>query len=170
MTPTNDAQQFADRADENRLQISADDATVIDGLGAVMEEAYLTIREIDTAGFEPAAIFVPTASGVRTGSGVRTAFGQRRRHAGAGRSHGRNPRCGPRGCQRILRRLTSAGGHRRRPGPIPFRKTSLRRGGGSRLGRVASLQTRSRQARGGLSISVRSMGNPDTALVIGPTF
>ncbi len=82
MTPTNDAQQFADRADENRLQISADDATVIDGLGAVMEEAYLTIREIDTAGFEPAAIFVPTASGVRTGPGVRTALGRRRRPAG----------------------------------------------------------------------------------------
>ncbi len=82
MTPTNDAQQFAERAHENRLQISVDDATVIDGLRAAVEAAFSTIREIDTAGFEPAAIFVPTASGVRTGSGVRTAFDQRRRHAG----------------------------------------------------------------------------------------
>ncbi len=74
MTPANDAQHFAGQARENRLQISPVHAAEVVAFGAVLEAAYLTIREIDTAGFEPAAVFVPAASGVRSG--------QRRGHAG----------------------------------------------------------------------------------------
>lgn len=65
MTPADDARQFAERAHENRLQISADDAAAIGAFAAAVEAAYSTIREIDAAGFEPAAIFVPTTSGGR---------------------------------------------------------------------------------------------------------
>ena len=66
MTPTDDARQFADQAEENRLHISVDDAAALDGFTAAVDAAYSTIREIDTAGFEPAAIFVPTPSGEGT--------------------------------------------------------------------------------------------------------
>lgn len=62
MTPSNDPGQFAERAHENRLQISVDDAAALEGFRAAVEAAISTVREIDTAGFEPAAIFVPTGS------------------------------------------------------------------------------------------------------------
>ena len=65
MTPTDDAQQFAERADKNRLHISVDDAAASNGFRAAAETAYSTVRDIDTEGFEPAAIFVPTTSGGR---------------------------------------------------------------------------------------------------------
>jgi hypothetical protein len=74
MTPANDAQHFAGLARENRLQISPGHAAEVVVFGAVLEAAYLTIREIGTVGFEPAALFVPAAPGVRTA--------QHRRHAG----------------------------------------------------------------------------------------
>ncbi len=63
MTPTEDARHFADQAEENRLHISVEDATVLDSFAAAVDAAYSTIREIDTADFEPAAIFIPTPSG-----------------------------------------------------------------------------------------------------------
>ena len=66
MTTGNDGQQFAERAQENRLHISLDHAAAIEGFANAVEAAISTIREIDTTGFEPAAIFVPTPSGGRT--------------------------------------------------------------------------------------------------------
>ena len=66
MTTSNDAQQFADRAQENRLHISIGDAAVLGSFSAAVEVAISTIREIDTTGFEPAAVFVPTPSGGNT--------------------------------------------------------------------------------------------------------
>ncbi|MCH7969703.1 MAG: hypothetical protein IH960_01505 [Chloroflexi bacterium] len=55
MTPANDAQQLDERAHENRLQISVDDAAAIDGFNAAAEAAFPTVREIDAPGFEQAA-------------------------------------------------------------------------------------------------------------------
>ncbi len=66
MTPTNDVQHSGDpahkRPHENMQQNSVDDDVVIDGLSAAVESAFSAIREIDSADFEPAAIFVPTLS------------------------------------------------------------------------------------------------------------
>ena len=62
MTSSEDTKEFVRRASENGLHISADHASEIGGFGAVVDAAYVTIREIDTTGFEPAAIFVPTPS------------------------------------------------------------------------------------------------------------
>ena len=63
MATSNDAQQFDERAQENRLHISMSDAAEIGGLAEAVAAAISTIREIDTTGFEAAAIFVPTPSG-----------------------------------------------------------------------------------------------------------
>ena len=63
MATSNDAQQFDERAQENRLHISVSDATEIGGFAEAVAAAISTIREIDTTGFEAAAIFVPTPSG-----------------------------------------------------------------------------------------------------------
>ena len=68
MTPTNDPQHFADQALDNRLRISVDDANALGGFFTAVEVAYSVIREIDSAGVEPAAIFVPTRSGNRAGT------------------------------------------------------------------------------------------------------
>ena len=57
-----DPQKFVDRAKENRLEISLDDAEDLGEFLASVDTTYAAIREIDTTGFEPAAIFVPTAS------------------------------------------------------------------------------------------------------------
>ncbi len=62
MSPTDNAREFSDRANEHHLKISIVDAEDIGGFGAVVDAAYSTIREFDTTGFEPAAIFVPTQS------------------------------------------------------------------------------------------------------------
>ncbi|TDI90140.1 MAG: hypothetical protein E2O75_06470 [Chloroflexi bacterium] len=67
MTPANDARQFAERAHENRLQISVDDAAAIDDFNAAAEAAFPTVREIDAPGFEQAAILIPTPSGCYLG-------------------------------------------------------------------------------------------------------
>jgi hypothetical protein len=67
MTSTSDAQQFAELAGENLLHISAEHAAEIESFGSAVKAAYSTIRNINTTGFEPAAIFVPTPSGARTG-------------------------------------------------------------------------------------------------------
>ena len=63
MATSNDAHQFDERAQENRLHISTSDADEIGGFAEAVAAAISTIREIDTTGFEPAAIFVPTPSG-----------------------------------------------------------------------------------------------------------
>ena len=63
MATSNDAQQFDERAQENRLHISKSDAAEIGGFAEAVAAAISTIREIDTTGFEAAAIFVPTPSG-----------------------------------------------------------------------------------------------------------
>ncbi len=64
MPSKSDAQQFADRARENQLEISVAQAGEFGGFGEAVKAAISTIREIDSAGFEPAAIFVPTRSGM----------------------------------------------------------------------------------------------------------
>jgi len=63
MATSNDAQQFDERAQENRLHISTSDAAEIGGFAEAVAAAISTIRGIDTTGFEAAAIFVPTPSG-----------------------------------------------------------------------------------------------------------
>ena len=63
MATSNDAQQFDERAQENRLYISMSDAAEIGGFAGAVAAAISTIRGIDTTGFEAAAIFVPTPSG-----------------------------------------------------------------------------------------------------------
>ena len=63
MATSNDAQQFDERAQENRLHISMSAAAEIGGCAEAGAAAISTIREIDTTGFEAAAIFVPTPSG-----------------------------------------------------------------------------------------------------------
>jgi hypothetical protein len=62
MPPASTPEQFSDRANEHGLVISSEDAADIGGFGSIVDAAYATIREIDTSGFEPAAIFVPTPS------------------------------------------------------------------------------------------------------------
>ncbi|MBT4126097.1 MAG: hypothetical protein HOJ22_09545 [Chloroflexi bacterium] len=62
MPTTNDPQHFVDQAKQNGLVISVTDAEDLDGFLPAVDGAYAAIREIDTAGFEPAAIFVPTPS------------------------------------------------------------------------------------------------------------
>lgn len=62
MNPFDDPQHFSDRAQELQLEISSEDARNIGGVGADVARTYAAIREIDTTGFEPAAIFVPTPS------------------------------------------------------------------------------------------------------------
>jgi hypothetical protein len=62
MSQENKPQEFRERARKNRLEISVSDADHVELLLADVAAAYSTIREIDTAGFEPAAIFVPTPS------------------------------------------------------------------------------------------------------------
>lgn len=62
MTPSIDPQEFVERAHENRLEISIEDAAALGSFAADVASTYSAIREIDTAGFEPAAIFVPTPS------------------------------------------------------------------------------------------------------------
>jgi hypothetical protein len=62
MNPFDDPQDFSDRAQEHQLEISAEDARNIVSVGADVARTYASIRQIDTTGFEPAAIFVPTPS------------------------------------------------------------------------------------------------------------
>ena len=62
MNPFDDPQHFSDRAQEHQLEISAEDARNIGSVGADVARTYAAIRQIDTTGFEPAAIFVPTPS------------------------------------------------------------------------------------------------------------
>ena len=62
MPSTSNSQQFSEQARDNRLVISAQDAEIVAGMMADTEDIYATIREIDTTGFEPAAVFVPTPS------------------------------------------------------------------------------------------------------------
>jgi hypothetical protein len=57
-----DPQHFSDRAQEHQHEISAEDARNIGSVGADVARTYASIRQIDTTGFEPAAIFVPTPS------------------------------------------------------------------------------------------------------------
>ena len=57
-----DPQKFVDRAKENRLEISLTDAEDLGEFRTSVDSTYAAIREIETSGFEPAAIFVPTAS------------------------------------------------------------------------------------------------------------
>jgi hypothetical protein len=62
MSSTSNSQHFSDQARKNRLVVSPHDAEVAAGMMAETDDIYATIREIDTTGFEPAAIFVPTPS------------------------------------------------------------------------------------------------------------
>ncbi|MBT3994489.1 MAG: hypothetical protein HOF01_01710 [Chloroflexi bacterium] len=62
MKPSDNPQHFSDRAQEHQLVISAEDAANIGEVGASVASTYAAIRQIDTTGFEPAAIFVPTPS------------------------------------------------------------------------------------------------------------
>ena len=56
------AEKFVERARENRLEISIEHAEETGVMMPDTEAGYAAIREIDTTGFEPAAIFVPTPS------------------------------------------------------------------------------------------------------------
>ncbi|MDG0867392.1 hypothetical protein [Candidatus Lucifugimonas marina] len=58
----NNPQEFVDRAKENNLSITAEDAAGLGVFADNVSSTYEAIREIDTTGFEPAAIFVPTPS------------------------------------------------------------------------------------------------------------
>jgi hypothetical protein len=60
--PDNDAKIFVERAREKRLVISIKDAKETGTMMPETEAGYAAIREIDTTGFEPAAIFVPAPS------------------------------------------------------------------------------------------------------------
>jgi len=62
MNPSDNPQHFYDRAQEHQLVISTEDAANIGEVGSSVTSTYAAIREIDTTGFEPAAIFVPTPS------------------------------------------------------------------------------------------------------------
>ena len=62
MEPSRDPKLFVERALENRLRISPEQAVEAESFEQMFKAAYSTIREIDTDGFEPAAIFVPTPS------------------------------------------------------------------------------------------------------------
>ena len=61
MRPTN-KQQFSDEAREHGLTISVDDAEDMHRFKKEVAEVYLVISSIDTAGFEPASIFMPIPS------------------------------------------------------------------------------------------------------------
>jgi uncharacterized membrane protein len=61
-SPENSVRKFIERARENRLEISIEHAEEVDVMLSDTEAGYAAIREIDTTGFEPAAIFVPTPS------------------------------------------------------------------------------------------------------------
>ena len=60
--PENNARKFVERARENRLVISIEHAEQAGVMMPDTEAGYAAIREIDTTGFEPTAIFVPTPS------------------------------------------------------------------------------------------------------------
>jgi hypothetical protein len=62
MSEPSDPQKFVDRAKENNLVISLTDAEDLGEFSAAVDSTYAAIREIDTTGFEPDAIFVPTPS------------------------------------------------------------------------------------------------------------
>ncbi len=62
MSETYDPQKFVDRAKENSLEISLADAEDLGEFSTAVDGTYAAISEIDTTGFEPAAIFVPTPS------------------------------------------------------------------------------------------------------------
>jgi hypothetical protein len=62
MPSSSNPQNFVDRARENRLEISLDHASDLGEFSKAVDGAYAVIREIDTTGFEPDAIFVPTFS------------------------------------------------------------------------------------------------------------
>ena len=62
MNPLDDPHHFSDRAQEHQLEISEEGARNIGSVGADVARTYAAIRQIDTTGFEPAAIFVPTPS------------------------------------------------------------------------------------------------------------
>ncbi|MEE8045883.1 MAG: hypothetical protein V3T49_03500 [Dehalococcoidia bacterium] len=62
MSPKNNPRKFKEQARENRLEISIEDAEMVNELMGDVEASYTVIRDIDTTGFEPAAIFVPTQS------------------------------------------------------------------------------------------------------------
>ena len=62
MNQSDDPQHFSDRAQEHELVISAEDAGNIGRVGADVARTYSAIRQIDTTGYEPVAIFVPTPS------------------------------------------------------------------------------------------------------------
>lgn len=62
MNPSDNLQHFYDHAQEHLLVISTEDAANIGEVGSSVTSTYAAIREIDTTGFEPAAIFVPTPS------------------------------------------------------------------------------------------------------------
>tara|TARA_B100001105_G_C22309176_1_gene407313 strand:+ start:583 stop:783 length:201 start_codon:yes stop_codon:yes gene_type:complete len=61
LPPTN-KQQFSDEAQEHGLTISVDDAEEMHIFKKEVAEVYLVISSIDTAGFEPASIFMPIPS------------------------------------------------------------------------------------------------------------
>ncbi len=62
MSPKSNPHNFKEQARENRLEISIEDAELVNELMGDVEASYAVIRDIDTTGFEPAAIFVPTQS------------------------------------------------------------------------------------------------------------
>jgi len=62
LPPTNKQQQFSNEIREHDLTISANDDEEADMLRKEVDQVYLVIRSIDTAGFEPASIFLPTPS------------------------------------------------------------------------------------------------------------
>ncbi len=62
LAPSDSPQDFVDRAAEKGLEISLADAEAIGSVASDVAGTYAVIRDIDTNGFEPAAIFVPTPS------------------------------------------------------------------------------------------------------------
>lgn len=62
MPAKNNPSQFREQAQENRLEISFEDAERVAELMGDVEASYAVIRDIDTTGFEPTAVFVPTPS------------------------------------------------------------------------------------------------------------
>jgi len=60
-TPDNQS-EFAARAKENNLVVSEEHAGELGVFDDNVRSTYAAIREIDTTGFEPVAIFVPTPS------------------------------------------------------------------------------------------------------------
>ena len=62
MSPENSPEEISFEIGNKRFQFPADETEVILDLTSAAEAAYAKIREIDTTGIEPAAIFVPTPS------------------------------------------------------------------------------------------------------------